>query len=189
MVWALLPLLLLTFIFGFTAIERDLAEKPVPAAPLQPSAASAAAQEFMAYRNAIISYVKQMPVQQSGVSAPLSALGLPADPLLTNAGNMLVAPIQTGASVPTSSSIPAQTGYYICAWMKAPAGTVGQLVNQLGGDLTVGTVLANGTSWMQAGPGGQVLPIPTTCYFNPYTLQMGIIPPGDVISVVGILGG
>lgn len=62
MVWALLPLLFLALIFGFTAIERDLASVTPPAAPFQTadtSAAAAAAQTFIVWHNAVMTYAQQ----------------------------------------------------------------------------------------------------------------------------------
>lgn len=193
MVWALLPLLFFSFILGIIAIERDLASIKPPAAP-ETVSADTAGQEFMAYRNAVIAYAETKmgsdsypytPVQTNSLGLSPSVLSaLPAD-----ASNMIAYPVQEpSANIIPSAQAAADYGYYVCVWMKVPAAEISRTVSELGGDLTIGTVLKGGDSWRQAGPQGQVLTIPDTC-LSGVKLNTGMpnIPPeGDMISVVGI---
>lgn len=206
MVWALLPLLLLAFIFGFTAIERDLATKAVPAAPSQGSVANAAAQEFMVYRNAVVNYVGQQLVpNQSGKTGGeispamlvqyqyLSQAESDALPAGAEAVYVLNNPAESGIyGVATTANAP---GFFVCVWMPAPSGTVGLVMDQLfkwyGGDLTLGLVVDNNGNWRQVGAGGKTQLVPSSCIS--YAAVSGKTPRptpsvGDVISVVG-LGG
>lgn len=200
MVWALLPLLLISFIMGFTAIERDLASVNPPAAPSEVNAATAAGQEFMLYRNAVMTYVQQKElapynaVQNFVVSQSLLHL-TQAELNALPSGAIAVAVANQTPS--TSSLYGTQSvygpGYTICVWMPVPAGTVEQTVAQLGGDLTIGTVMTTST-WVQAaagGPNGPGQKIPPLCIA--YAAMDGAMPPptpqtGYMISVVG-LGG
>lgn len=193
MIWALLPLLLLALIFGFTAIERDLSTELPPAAPSQINSltAEAAAQEFMLYRGAVLAYAAahfgtgsypSMPASASALGLSNAAVSaLPAD-----AFYILALPTITNNVAPSDEAV-ANKGYYVCTWMKVPPGTVTQAVNMLGGDLTIGTVVSS-SSWLQAGPNGKLLPIPSMCFMgeNPVTLMPVTPPVGDMISVVGM---
>lgn len=192
MIWALLPLLLLALIFGFTAIERDLSTELPPAAPSQINSltAEAAAQEFMLYRGAVLAYAAAHFGTGSYPPTPASAsaLGLSnaaVSALPADAFYILASPAAASNVTPSDQAV-ANQGYYVCVWMKVPPGTVTQAVNMLGGDLTIGTVVAK-NNWLQAGAGGQVLPIPTSCLQGSTTTGSQVTPPvGDMISVVGM---
>lgn len=204
MVFALLPFLLLFFILGFTAIERDLASITPPAAPSEASPTIAAGQAFMTYRNAVMAYAEQLMAQEkatgsqqfSGVVDP-NALNLPSsiiNALPAGATAVVVGNISSSLSGIYGTNSPIYgLGYTVCVWMPVPAGTVAQTAARLGGDLTIGTVTGT-SSWVQAatgGPGGPQQIIPYWCVG--YQALNGAAPPptpqiGDMISVVG-LGG
>lgn len=193
MIWAFLPLLVFVLIFGFTGIERDQMSISPPAAPtpINLAAASQSAQEFILYRNAVTAYAASHFNTGSYPASPASpsALGLSsavASALPADAFYILAYPAKSGTITP-SDQASANRGYYVCVWMKVPVGTITQTVDQLGGDLTIGTVVAN-DNWLQAGPNGQVLPIPPTCLAGmDLSTGMPVTPPvGDMISVVGM---
>lgn len=202
MVWALLPLLFFSFILGIIAIERDLASIKPPAAP-ETVSADTAGQEFMAYRNAVIAYAEARFTQQFNSVPPnpipvsdltFQTAGLPSsflsDLSADGASNIIGNPEPVNGVSPTPQM--AANGYYVCVWMKVPAAEISQTVNELGGDLTIGTVLSSRTTWRQAGPHGQILPIPEVCLMgeDPGSklsgLSYGNFPAGDMISVVGL---
>lgn len=207
MAWALLPLLLLSFILGFTAIERDLATRQLPAVPSQVDSASATVLEFMAYRNAVMNYTQQqlIPNQSSAASGEillntLLAYGYlsPAESKALPAGAEAVVVVNTSSTatgiygVATTSNAP---GFVVCVWMPAPAGMtaqiIGRLVSWYDGDLTLGVVVDNNSNWQQVGQGGAIQKIPPLCLS--YAATDGKVPPptpsaGDLISVLG-LGG
>lgn len=206
MVWALLPLLLISFIMGFTAIERDLASVTPPSSPSEVNAVVAAGQEFMLYRNDVMTYIQQKELAPEAADNTVqgfagvvsqSLLDLPKAELnALPSGAMAVAVANQTPSTSNlygTQSIYGQ-GYTICVWMPVPAGTVAQTVAQLGGDLTIGTVLPGGHTWQQAaagGPNGPIQKIPVKCIA--YAAMDGAMPPptpqtGYMISVVG-LGG
>lgn len=189
MVLALLPLLFIAFILGFTAIEQDISSTLPPAAPLQMNAPNAAGQEFMLYHNAIITYAQQslgaqnqpQPISQitlqNAVAAPVGAVAV----ITPNAS-----PI-TSANLDTSSLY--GPGYSVCVWMPAPAGTAAMLMNQIGQDLTIGTVAAGGTTWIPAvtaGSNSTAQPIPSGCLNPGYPVAQP--QQGDIISVSGVGG-
>lgn len=174
MLWALLPFFFIALVFGFTEVERDLASVKPPATPSAWGAAAAAGQVFLSYRQAVVNYM-QAPSQP--FDQPLNNAALP---LTSGVFNALP---QTAMAVVTrgpSSNNAAGFEYTTCLWMPVPAGTVGQVVSQLGGDLTIGTVVAN-NQWVQIGAGGTSLPIPSPCLAS---LGGSVAPRvGDIISV------
>lgn len=203
MVWALLPLLFFSFILGIIAIERDLASITPPAVP-QTASVDTAGQEFMAYRNAVIAYAEGRfterfnsvpPVPVSANALTFQTTGLPSsflsDLSADGASNIIAAPVAANYMSPSPQMV--NDGYYVCVWMNVPAAEISRTVSELGGDLTIGTVLPGGTTWQQAGPQGQVLPIPTICLIgvnpssNPPGLNYGSLPVGDMISVIGMV--
>lgn len=199
MVFALLPFLLLFFILGFTAVERDLASITPPAAPAEASPTIAAGQVFMTYRNAVMAYAEQLMATGSQYySGPVSVGSLNLSPALINAlpaGAMaeVISNAVTSLSGINGTNSMYGPGYTVCVWMPVPPGTVAQTVARLGGDLTIGTV-TSAVSWVQAAPGGPGGPqqiIPYVC--TQTQAANGAVPPptpqaGDMISVVG-LGG
>lgn len=170
MLWALLPFLFLAVILGFTAVARDLAVVTPPAAPFQVNAVNAAAQIFIMYRDAVMAYAEQNPSITGGVA--------PGNPPLNLSGSAITALQAAHANALIGQND--TTGHDVCVWMQAPAGTVGQVVSQLDGDLTIGTVLAGGVSWMQVGYGGTSQSIPESCE------QGNPLQKNDIISVVGL---
>lgn len=170
MLWALLPVLFLSLILGFTAIEGDMATTKPPAAPFPMNASDAAAQEFMVYRNAVMNYAEQNqdttgPVPLSSLTAYLPTARVSALPAAAQA---VITPGQGNSS-------------YVCVWMPVPAGAIGQVIDQTNGDLTIGTVMSS-ERWVQAAPGGSIQQIPCSL--------AGVTPPapGYIMSVFG-LGG
>lgn len=191
MVWALLPLLFFSFILGIIALERDLASIKPPAAP-ETAGAQTVAREFMAYRNAVIAYAETKMGSNSYPNAPVSLADLQtvgySGPVPAGASNMITDP-EVESGITPSMEASNNHGYYVCVWMPVPQTEISQIALELGGDLTIGTVLSGGVTWQQAGPQGQALPIPITCLdgMNPMTgAPDPLPPPGDMISVVGI---
>lgn len=175
MLWALLPFFFIALIFGFTAVERDLASVKPQAAPLVLGAATSTGQEFVMYRQAIITYVQAYPQQLNGV-VPMSLPSGAANALPTTA----IAVVVPNQNPPNNGKFK----YMTCVWMPAPAGTVGRVVNQLGGDLTIGIVVTN-NDWAQAGMGGTVLAIPPGCLASAGTASAP--SPGYIISVFSVM--
>lgn len=163
MMWAILPIIIVLSFIGIGAIERGQALHP-PAAPPAPEAL-AIGQDFMIYRNAVLSYVEANPgVGASGNVNVLPQMltlppGVTTSSLPVGLGN-LVTPGSNGARL-------------IYVWGSAPAGTVAQTVMQFGGDVSIGR--AEGAVWVTPG-GGTMGALPTG------------VPAGDMISVVQ-LGG
>lgn len=207
MAWALLPLLFLSFILGFTAIERDFATRPQPAVPSKVNSAASLAFEFMTYRNAVMNYVQQQLIQNknSNVGGEVLLGTLVQYGYLSQAESETI-PVGSEAVVAenTSSSITGiygvattsnDPGFVVCVWMPVPAGLSDQVINHLvdwyHGDLTLGRVVDNNSNWQQAGQGGLTQQVPAVCLL--YASNDGKLPPpmpsaGDIISVVG-LGG
>lgn len=193
MVWALLPLLFFSFILGIVAIERDLVSIKPPAVP-QTISSDAAGQEFMAYRNAVITYAETKMGSNSypNIPIPTNLLGLSPSvisALPADASNAMAYPVsQPLGNITPSAQAAANHGYYVCVWMRVPTSEISRTVSELGGDLTIGTVLDGGASWRQAGLQGQTLTIPATCLSgnNPNTGMPNMPPAGDMISIVGI---
>lgn len=233
MVWALLPLLVLALIFGVTAIERDLATKPPPAAPSQTGSVSAvvAAQTFMVWRNAVMGYAQEQvlagqsyatlhgiykgPWSQyttgmgyfGGIQPSwLVGYGLSVDQAngLTGmqAGATICDPGSDGHCGPNDTSYNSTSAVnqdYVCVWMNAPAGTVGQIISQYGEDFTVGSVTPDGQSWVQTsgivtGAGGSVVSIPgrpsavTALSSIPCVTATSTPAAGDIMSYAIIRG-
>lgn len=175
MLWALLPMLFFLFIFGFTAIERDMETITPPAAPFGLNQASEAAQDFMIYRNAVINYAQQ----QLSTQGKILAESIPYNALASYLLPSGIRTLPTGAQAIIAPQANGLSGYNICIWMPAPAGTIGQAMKQSDGDLTIGTVKNNGY-WFQTAPGGSLQQIP--CSLS------GVNQPssGYIISVVGL---
>lgn len=180
MLWALLPLLFLSFILGFTAIERDMSTVTPQAMSFQTSAASIAAQEFMSYRDAVTTYGQcQLAQQESIIYAPCPLATYPLIKPGYFSPSGITAP--AGAQAVIVSDQSGAGGYDICVWMPAPLDTIEQAIRLSHGDLTIGSVVNSG-QWMQAAIGGVLQQIPC--------VLAGVTPPlsGYIISVVG-LGG
>lgn len=171
MVWALLPLLFLALIFGFTAIERDLASITPPAAPFQTSSAASAAQSFILWHNVAMGYAQQQILRSQSYATqhmiytgPFSGdakdLGnLPVIPALWLVGYGLTSSQAASLDNMNAEARVLDPSYdatkllnqdYVCIWMSAPAGTAEQIISQSGHDFTFGVVTPDGQSWVQA---------------------------------------
>lgn len=202
MAWALLPLLFMAFIFGFTAVERDLATRQLPAVPLQTSSVTTTALEFMAYRNAVMNYAQQQngnigeeislnTLVQSGYLSQAESNALPSGAEAVIVEN--TSPSLTGIyGVATTSANP---GFVVCVWMPVPAGfsdqVIGKLADWYDGDLTLGLVVDNNSNWRQVGQGGKIQQIPNLCLLyasNDGRVPLPIPTAGNIISVFGVGG-
>ena len=187
MMLALLPLLFIALILGFTAIEQDFASIPPPALPSQTGPTNVTGQQFMLYHNAVMAYAQSLLDEgEQNYSSFVPANALP--PTIT---------VPAGASAVVVSNSPTifgisgtnsfyGSGYVICVWMPAPAGTALITASEFGQDRTIGTVAAGGTTWVPAvttGSNSTVQSIPLNCIDQMVSPQQG-----DIISVSG-LGG
>lgn len=186
MMLALLPLLFIALIFGFTAIERDTASIPPPAVPSKAITTNAAGQQFMLYRDAVMAYAQQSLGTQNNSQPVLptalqGAVAAPRGAVAVIVGNM------TASTLGTSSAY--GPGYIVCVWMKAPAGTAAITANQDEQDRTIGTVEVGGTTWAPAVTAGSNAPtqtIPSGCLKPGYPVTQP--QQGNIISISGVGG-
>jgi hypothetical protein len=114
---------------------------------------------FLAYRNAVTSYMQVNP-SFTGTVPATSLSGQFSAAFLVTAGNYISA---TGSS-----------GRVITSWAKVSNGTVQQAVTQAGVDASIGT--SSGSTWVTAAPGMVTSPVALT---TP-------VPAGDIVSVIQI---
>jgi len=114
---------------------------------------------FLAYRNAVASYLQAQP-SFTGTVPAASLSGQFSTTFLASAGNFISA---TGTS-----------GRVITCWAKVSSGTVQQAVTQAGVDASIGT--SSGSTWVSAAPGAVTSPVALT---TP-------VPAGDIVSVIQI---
>jgi hypothetical protein len=118
---------------------------------------------FLAYRNAVTSYMHSNPGFRGTVPAASISGQFPAVFFATTGGAASNYVSSTGGS-----------GYVISCWAKLSTGTVYQAVTQAGGDASIGT--SNGSTWVSAAPGVVTTPVALT---TP-------VPAGDIVSVIQI---
>lgn len=156
--FVLLPLVVLSFLMGIIAIDRQHSQDTLPSASV--SQAAQAGQMFVFYRNAVAIYQHNNPTFTGTVSgAALAAQGnnFSANFLLS-AGNAITA---TGAS-----------GRVITCYAALPAGAITAAFNTAEYDASLG--MASGTTWTSAAQGSTAMPLATP------------VPNGDVVSVIQI---
>lgn len=163
MAWGLLIFAVIIIVSGITFIARDMESITPPAAPLPLDKTINAGEQFMLYRNAVIAYAIDHSSTPSlrDLQSYLAKNNLNTLPI--NAQNIVV---QNGTNI------------IVCVWMPAPGGTLSQLENQFGNDMTIG--LVNATNWPQPGPYNVTPQITAGC--------LGASKPkiGDIFSVVEI---
>jgi hypothetical protein len=121
--------------------------------------ASSDATTFLAYRDAVTSYMQANPSFTGTVNAASLSGQFPAT-FLAGAGNYVS---------PTGN-----TGRVITCWANVPTGTVQQAVTQAGVDASIGT--SSGSTWVSAAPSAVATPAPLSTPVNP----------GDIVSVIQI---
>ncbi len=149
MMYGLLPFLLLIFIMGFTAFEGDWA-RSTTGGTRQEISATAESQMFMAYRDAVLTYLETKPNLASSGAIPTSALTLPAG--------------VTAADLPVSISnyVVVSGGTYTAYVYEAPVpGIIAAFNQEFPGDESIGTVTGN-TWTSDAGGVSTALPITLT---------------------------
>lgn len=114
---------------------------------------------FLAYRNAVSSYMQVNP-SFTGTVPAASLSGQFSATFLANAGNYIS---PTGAA-----------GRVITSWAKVSNGTVQQAVTQAGVDASIGT--SGGSTWISGAPGAISSPVALTT----------AVPAGDIVSVIQI---
>jgi hypothetical protein len=149
MMYGLLPFLLLIFIMGFTAFEGDWA-RSTAGGTRQEISVTAQSQMFMAYRDAVLSYLETKPNLTGSGTIPTSALTLP--------------PGVVAADLPASISnyVVVSGGTYTAyVYEAAVPGIIAAFNQEFPGDESIGIV--TGSTWTSA-PGGvsSTLPIPLT---------------------------
>lgn len=188
MMLALLPLLFIGLILGFTAIERDLASIPPPALPSQTGATNVIGQQFMLYHNAVMAYAQSL--LDTGKQydwGPVLASALPSTITVPTGALAAIVSNNSVISGISSTNNLYGTGYVVCVWMPAPAGTAVITAREFGQDRTIGTVAAGGTTWMPAvtsGSNSTAQSIPASCT----TVLESVPQQGDIISVSGLEG-
>lgn len=161
--FALLPLVVLSFLLGIVAIERNRAQDILP--PAIVTQADQSGRTFVAYRNAVAVYQQNNPAFTGAVSnAALSAQGSQfSSTFLASAGNAITA-IGGGA------------GRVVTAYAALPGGSITAALDATQNDASLG--MASGTTWTSFAQSAGVnnTPVPLT---TP-------VPNGNVVSVVQI---
>lgn len=157
MIFWILPMLLSVFLVGAGMLVHGQAIAVLP--PAAQTSAAAMGQGFVAYRNAVGSYVTQNPSFTGSV--PAGSLALPGGmPLPPGAGNQV-------------TTTPSGLGRIVTSWAALPPSAVYQTAKGMNGDASLGR--AGGTQW--------VSPV----YGNMGSLPSGVqVPNGDAVSIVQI---
>lgn len=155
--WGLIIIVFMMMAFGVASVAHQ--QSNVTNGVSSNTVAMANSQLFMNYRNAVIAYITANPTFASGAAkaVPVAALSLP---------NGTVVPAGAGNYVVYSGGTNT-----IYVWCAAQAGAAGQLVNQLGGDASIGTALS----------GNFVSPL-----YGSLAALPGVVPVNDLVSVVQI---
>lgn len=138
-------------------LERGQVQESRPA--VQTTRSLADDQAFVAYRDAVLRFAEQNPsfrgtVQPAQLVWPAGVTALASPPGASNS-------ITSGGN----------GGRIVCAWASVGGSMVGQLVNGLGRDATIG--VSNGPDWSTP-VYGEMGPLPAA------------VPTGDIVSVVEI---
>ena len=139
----ILPLLVLTFIFGILPIARDAASSSTPT--YQELQAAQAVEIFVAYAHAVEAFQGQNPTYVGSVSqAQLAAMGFQASSqFFGSAGNAITA---TGSS-----------GRIVTAYSTLAAGGLSSISAASGGDASFGT--SSGNTWTSIASGSSAQPL------------------------------
>lgn len=162
MMFAILPVLFLAFIIGFTAIEAD--QVHANAGSTTANTAIAEAARFMIYRNAVLADLEANPsIPVASGSIALASLTLPNGVVATSLPAGIGNYVQLGANG-------ARTVY---VYQTAQPGIIAAFNKDFPGDVTLGIII--NSEWITA-TAGATLAAPT------------FVPAGDILSVVQ-LGG
>lgn len=155
MMYALLPLFLSIFFSGLIALQDTTNQNALP--PTKQLLADNSGQAFLAYRNALLTYITANPTLTGTIATNL--LTLPAGQTLPpgTSNNVIVTP---------------GGGRIIYAWATLPPNTLNTLSNLQSGDPSLG--LVNGTQWISPAYGIQATVVPA------------YVPNGSVLSILQI---
>lgn len=159
--FALLPLVVLSFLLGIVAIERNHSQDILP--PAIVTQAEQSGEAFVVYRNAVLVYQKNNPTFTGSVSnAALAAQGSQlSSTLLASAGNAITA-IGGGA------------GRVVTCYAALSGGAISAALDATQNDASLG--MAAGTTWTSFAQGVNYTPVPLA---TP-------VPNGNVVSIVQI---
>lgn len=126
---------------------------------------SASASTFLAYRDAVTSYMLANPSFTGSIPPSSLAVQLPASFFSTGTG---------GNAAGNFVSAVGSSGRVVTCWASLPPGTAQQAMTKAGIDPSIGT--SNGSGWVSLAPGSAATPVALT---TP-------VPAGDVVSVIQI---
>ena len=138
--------------------------------------------DFITYHNAVIAYATQSKMTGQVSPMQLSQMSLISS-VEANALSVAGAKAEIVSDVNNTVNLKNTVGFssIVCVWMPVAAGSLNQLLSQLGGDRTIGTVI-DSSHWQASGSGAAIQQIP--CFIQGMTLPSA----GEIISVDGLEG-